>query len=223
MNSPSDSRASTIAYYDDHAEEFIAGTVDVDMADLYRPFLEYMPQGGRILDAGCGSGRDSLAFTRMGYEVVSIDASERMVEATRSVTGGDVRQMTFESAEFEDEFDGIWACASLLHVPRQELGAVFVVLGKALKSDGILYLSFKYGNFERTENGRYFNDLDEVALRSLFTSDPRLEIVNLWISEDMRNERRGNHTWLNALALAGRGWNDTKAVANRRRFVGVRE
>ncbi len=200
MNSPSDSRASTIAYYDDHAEEFIAGTFDVDMADLYRPFLECMPQGGRILDAGCGSGRDSLAFLRLGHEVVSIDASERMVEATRSVTGGDVRQIAFEAAEFEDEFDGIWACSSLLHIPRQELGAVFVVLGKALKSDGILYLSFKYGNFERTENGRYFNDLDEVALRSLFASDPRLEILKVWISEDVRNERRGSQRWLNALA-----------------------
>ena len=200
MNPPSDSRASTIAYYDDQAEEFIRDTFDVDMADLYRPFLECMPKGGRILDAGCGSGRDSRAFLRLGYEVVSIDASERMVEATRSVTGADVQQMNFESAEFEREFDGIWACASLLHVPRQELSAVFVVLGKALKSDGILYLSFKYGNCERTENGRYFNDLDEVALRSLFASDPRLEILKVWISEDVRNERRGNQQWLNGLA-----------------------
>ena len=200
MNPPSDSRPATIAYYDDHAEEFISGTFDVDMADLYRPFLEYMPQGGRILDAGCGSGRDSLAFLRLGYEVVSIDASERMVEATRSVTGGDVQQMTFESVDFEHEFDAIWACASLLHVPRKKLGGVFVVLGKALKPDGILYLSFKHGNGERTENGRYFNDLDEVALRSLFASECRLEIVKLWISEDVRNERRGNHKWLNALA-----------------------
>ncbi len=200
MNPPSDSRASTIAYYDDQAEEFIRSTFDVDMADLYRPFLEHIPQGGRILDAGCGSGRDSLAFLRLGYEVVSIDACERMVEATRSVTGGVVQQMNFESADFEREFDGIWACASLLHVPRQDLGAVLVVLGKALKSDGILYVSFKHGNFERTENGRYFNDLDEVALRSLFDSDPRLEIVNLWISEDVRIERRGNQQWLNALA-----------------------
>ena len=200
MNSPSDSRASTIAYYDDHAEEFIAGTFDVDMADLYRPFLECMPQGGRILDAGCGSGRDSLAFLRLGHEVVSIDASERMVEATRSVTGGDVRQMTLESAEFEHEFDGIWACASLLHVPRQDLGAVLIRLGQALKPNGVLYLSFKHGSRERIENGRFFSDLDELALRSLFASDPRLEIVNLWISEDVRNERRGNHTWLNALA-----------------------
>jgi SAM-dependent methyltransferase len=200
MNSPSDSRPATIAYYDDHAEEFIRDTFDVDMADLYRPFLECMPQGGRILDAGCGSGRDSLAFLRLGYEVVSVDASERMVEATRSVTWGDVRQMTFESVEFEDEFDGIWACASLLHVPRPDLGGVLVRLGRALNSKGILYLSFKHGNCERTEHGRFFHDLDEVALRLLFTGDPRLEIVNLWISEDVRNERRGNQQWINALA-----------------------
>ena len=200
MNPPSDSRASTISYYDDHAEEFISGTFDVDMADLYRPFLEHIPHGGRILDAGCGSGRDSLAFLRLGHAVISIDASERMVEATRSVTGGDVRQLSFEAADFENEFDGIWACASLLHIPRQELSAVFGVLGKALKYDGILYLSFKHGNCERTENGRYFNDLDEVALRSIFSDDPRLEILKVWISEDVRNERRGNQQWLNALA-----------------------
>lgn len=199
MNPPSDVRASTIGYYDDHAEEFIRNTSDVNMADLHRPFLEHIPHGGRILDAGCGSGRDSLAFVRLGYEVVSIDASERMVEATRSATGGDVRQMTFESAEFEYEFDGIWACASLLHVPRQELGAVLERLATALKVDGILYLSFKHGNRERTENGRYFNDLDEVALRSLFATDSRLEILKEWTSEDVRNER-GDQKWLNALA-----------------------
>ena len=200
MNQPSDSRASTIAYYDGHAEEFIRGTFDVDMAHLYGPFLERIPKGGRILDAGCGSGRDSLAFLRLGYEVVSIDASERMVAATRTATGGDVRQITFELAEFEHEFDGIWACASLLHVPRQDLGAVVVRLATALRSDGILYLSFKHGNDERTENGRYFNDLDEVALRSLLATDPRLEIMKMWISDDVRNERRGNQQWLNALA-----------------------
>ena len=199
MNPPSDVRASTIGYYDDHAEEFIRNTSDVNMADLHRPFLEHIPHGGRILDAGCGSGRESLAFVRLGYEVVSIDASERMVEATRSATGGDVRQMTFESAEFEYEFDGIWACASLLHVPRQELGAVLERLATALKVDGILYLSFKHGNRERTENGRYFNDLDEVALRSLFATDSRLEILKEWTSEDVRNER-GDQKWLNALA-----------------------
>src|SRR6516164_7084914 len=107
MKPPSDYVASTTAYYDAHATEYCANTLSVDMSGLYVPFLREIPSRGRILDAGCGSGRDSLAFIRMGYQVVSIDASRQMVLATSKLTGQEPLLMTFDDFEFAGEFDGI--------------------------------------------------------------------------------------------------------------------
>jgi 2-polyprenyl-3-methyl-5-hydroxy-6-metoxy-1,4-benzoquinol methylase len=70
-------------YYDDHADQFVRGTLAVDMAELYKPFLEHVPAGGRILDAGCGSGRDTRAFLAQGYEVVAMDARRRWSKRLR--------------------------------------------------------------------------------------------------------------------------------------------
>jgi SAM-dependent methyltransferase len=201
MNSPSDYTASTTAYYDTYAQEFCEGTVAVDMRELYAPFLELLSPGGRILDAGCGSGRDSLAFLQKGFSVVSMDASAEMVKATRALTRQEALLLSFDEIEFEKEFDGIWACASLLHVARRDLDAVLVRLIKALRPDGVLYMSFKYGDTERFEHGRFFNDLNESLLTSLLSHHPETNLLNLWISDDVRNERRGSHKWLNALVL----------------------
>jgi SAM-dependent methyltransferase len=199
MNPPSEHLASTTAYYDNHAAEFCENTAGVDMSELYAPFLAMIPAGGRILDAGCGSGRDSLAFLKRGYSVVSVDASTEMVKATAALTRQTALLLRFDEIEFENEFDGIWACASLLHVSRGNLDPVFRRLKRALKASGVLYLSFKHGDAERFERGRFFNDLNESLLKSLLAGQPQLALVKLWITDDVRNERRGNQQWLNAL------------------------
>jgi SAM-dependent methyltransferase len=199
MKPPSDYAATTTAYYDSHASKFCEDTASVDMSKLYAPFLAEIPASGRILDAGCGSGRDSLAFLKAGYDVVPIDASLEMVKATNKLTGRDALLLAFDEIEFINEFDGIWACASLLHVSRGDLDAVLIRLTKALKATGVLYLSFKLGDAERFEHGRFFNDLNEPLLRSLLADHPCLETVKLWITDDVRNERRGGQQWLNAL------------------------
>src|SRR5215475_7717606 len=165
---------STIAYYDAHADEFCAKTVVLDMSQLYAPFLEEIPPGGRILDLGCGSGRDSLAFLQRDYRVVSIDASAAMVAATSKLTGQTAMVVTFDEIPFDTEFDGIWASASLLHVSRRDLGAAFDRLTRALKHGGVLYVSFKYGDAERFEHGRFFNDMNEALLHSYLTNQPQL-------------------------------------------------
>lgn len=199
MNPPSDYSASTTAYYDTHALEFCKNTAPVDMSELYGPFLELVPAGGRILDAGCGSGRDSLAFLQRGFSVVSMDASVEMVKATAALTRQDALLLRFDQIHFESEFDGIWACASLLHVSRRDLAAVLGRLTTALKINGVLYLSFKYGDAERFGHGRFFNDLTEILLRSFLADLADLKILKLWITDDMRNERRGTQKWLNAI------------------------
>lgn len=195
----SDYTAATTAYYDTHAAEFCKDTASADMSELYAPFVREIPAGGRILDAGCGSGRDSLAFLKMGYQVVSIDASAEMVNATTNLTGQEARQLTFDALDFDSEFDGIWACASLLHVARRDLGSVLARLTKALKPTGVLYLSFKQGDIERVEDGRFFNDMNEAMLRTGLSGHPQLELLRVWITKDVRNDRTGRQQWLNAV------------------------
>jgi SAM-dependent methyltransferase len=204
MKPPSDYSTSTTAYYDAHAREFCENTASVDMSELYIPFLREIPAGGRILDGGCGSGRDSLAFIQRGYQVVSMDASTEMVTATSKLTGQPALLMTFEQMPFEAEFDGVWACASLLHVARQDVNSVLDRLAKALKRDGVLYLSFKYGDAERLEGERFFNDMNEVLLENVLATQSELEFVRLWVTADLRNDRRGSQRWLNAILRRGR-------------------
>jgi SAM-dependent methyltransferase len=138
----------SIEYYNKYAEEFYNATASADMSEACNKFLKYIASGGKILDAGCGSGRDSLYFIKRGYEVVSFDASEEMVRLSGELTGQQTLLMKFEDIDFKDEFDGIWACASLLHVPKTEIKGVITKLVQALKENGIFFGSFKYGEGE---------------------------------------------------------------------------
>lgn len=185
-------------YYDENVESFISDTINVDMEEHYRKFLSRLTDGASILDAGCGSGRDSLAFKNLGYKVIAFDASSAMVEATKSLAEVPAYQTTFQSAKFETLFNGIWACASLLHVPRQELSKAFENLAAHLKNDGIIYASFKYGVNERQKGDRYFNDLNEDSLKDHINRVSSLEILEHWTSPDQR-VGRSDERWLNCL------------------------
>ena len=149
------------------------------MEDHYSRFLSLLSDGASILDAGCGSGRDSLAFKKLGYKVKAFDASSAMVQATKSLAEVPVYQTTFQSAKFETLFNGIWACASLLHVPKRELSKVFDNLAAHLENDGIIYASFKYGANERQKGDRYFNDLTETSLEEHinYVSNPQKRLI----------------------------------------------
>src|SRR5689334_6398373 len=122
----------TVEYYDQHAASFCEATGKLDMSALYRPFLNLLPPRARILDAGCGSGRDTLACLNLGYEVTAIDGSLAMVQVTTKLTGCPALQMRFDEINWVEEFDGIWACASLLHVPRADTGDVLNRFAQAL-------------------------------------------------------------------------------------------
>ncbi|MFA6733371.1 MAG: class I SAM-dependent methyltransferase, partial [Sphaerochaeta sp.] len=126
-------------YYEHHADLFLSTTKDIDMGMQYQMFLPYLKPGASILDAGCGSGRDSLAFLTLGFVVEAFDLSPSMVEAAKALTGLEVRCLSFQQMDYDAEFDGIWACASLLHVPKAELAEVFGLLHRALVDEGILY------------------------------------------------------------------------------------
>jgi SAM-dependent methyltransferase len=189
---------SSINYYETHAQTFFADTVALDMAPLYARFLERLPPGGSILDAGCGSGRDTRAFLERGYAVTAFDASPTLAQLASAYCGLPVAVLRVQDMAWEARFDGIWACASLLHVPLWELPEVLRRLATALKPGGILYASFKYGRGEREQGGRRFTDLDEAGLAALLHAAPYFTMLETWITADQRPERAAER-WLNSL------------------------
>ena len=187
----------TLKYYQDNAQTFFDGTVNVDMSSLYEIFTKHLAPGARVMDAGCGSGRDAKAFMEMGYQVEAFDASPAMVELAREHTGLPVKVMTFADVEWKEEFDGIWCCASLLHVPAMELPGVMRRLTDALKPGGVWYVSFKYGEGEREVDGRRFTDMEEDDLNTVVSSLTVIEVGEVWLTQDKRPDRKEN--WVNGI------------------------
>ena len=187
----------TIAYYNDNAEDFFSDTAGVDMADLHRRFLQAIPEGGRILDAGCGSGRDSKAFMGLQYRVRAFDASPELARKASEHIGQTVAVQTFDDVSEVACYDGVWACASLLHLPESGLPKALGHLWTALKPAGTLYLSFKLGEAERVHNGRHFTDATEARLNGWLAKLADVDTIEYWITPDQRPGRQEH--WLNAL------------------------
>ncbi|MCE2571947.1 class I SAM-dependent methyltransferase [Motilimonas eburnea] len=191
---------TTNQYYNDNAQSFFTTTVNVDVQKLYDRFLPRVDNHGKILDAGCGSGRDSKNFISLGYKVVAFDASESLVAMASEYIGQQVIQATFSTFKSAPaDFDAIWACASLLHVAKRDLKKTFLHLSDHLKTNGIFYCSFKYGNTEQVRNGRFFVDMNEQNLKDTLLST-QLEIEETWISSDARPGREAEQ-WLNAILV----------------------
>lgn len=189
---------STINYYEKNAKTFIDGTLYVDFTEIQDMFLELLPDNAYILDFGCGSGRDTKYFQNKGYSVDAIDGSRELSKAATEFTGIDVKHMYFHELNVEEKYDGIWACASVLHVRREELPKIIRKMCVATKRNGIIYLSFKYGNFEGERNGRYFTDMTETSMAKLLLDFPELEVEKQWITGDVR-VGRGDEQWLNMI------------------------
>ena len=188
----------TVNYYNKNAETFYQNTVDIDLEAFYEKFLRYIPDKGRILDVGCGSGRDSLYFINNGYDVTSIDASEEMVKLSSALTGQSTIHLRIEDIDYQNKFNGIWACASLLHIEKIFTEKVLISLGNALKKNGVLYASYKYGANTSILEGRYYNNFDESSFRAVIGNIKKLDIVYQWTTDDLRPSRE-NEKWLNVL------------------------
>lgn len=190
---------STISYYDTRAREYVEGTFETDVRALYKRFLKYIPDGGVILDAGSGSGRDTLAFKSLGYVVEAFDASTNLASISSNLTGTQTKVMTFQEFSDDRKYDGIWACASLLHIPMRQMHQSLEKLVSAIRVGGVIYMSFKYGSSERAlPDGRHYTDLNERKLRILLERFPSIKINELWISEG-EGEFAGRGRWLNCI------------------------
>lgn len=190
------------AYYNRQARAFFENTVDADVKGLYASFVPLIPNGGHILDFGCGSGRDSLYFLQKGYQVTALDGSEKLCGLAQYLIGQLVRQQDFFEFDDCEMYEGIWACASLLHISEKDLPEIIGKLNLALKPKGIIFASFKYGKGERFDNGRHFTDMDEAGIQKLFNSETGFVIRRLWQTSDVR-EGREDEKWIDVIAEKG--------------------
>lgn len=189
---------NTISYYDNNADSFAQDTVNADLIAIYNCFLSYIPPDGKILDLGCGAGRDTKYFLQMGYKVDAADGSESLCRIASEYTGINVKHMLFSDLDANAVYDGIWACASVLHLPKDDLRDVFFKMIKATVKNGYIYTSFKYGDFEGDRNGRYYTDFTEKSFGEFIKDIKGIKIIETWTSADARPDR-GDEKWINLI------------------------
>ncbi|HBA68653.1 MAG TPA: SAM-dependent methyltransferase [Lachnospiraceae bacterium] len=188
----------TLQYYNRNAKDFVGNTVTVDFTATQTRFVSKLGRGSHILDFGCGSGRDTKYFLSQGYRVTATDGSVELCKLASEYTGIPVKHMMFQELEEKEIYDGIWACSSILHLPLLELNDVFHRITAALKKDGVLYTSFKYGSYEGKRNGRYFTDMTEDRFSDILKDIKGLELEEQWVTSDVR-PGRGDEKWLNII------------------------
>lgn len=190
---------NTLDYYNKNSEEYFNSTLNVDMTNTYKPFLKLVPKDGKILDLGCGSGRDSMNFIKLGYEVTAVDGSKELAKKASALLGKEVIASTFEELELKEKFHGIWACASLLHIKREDLKTVLNNLYNNLDDNGVFYMSFKYGEKEYVDDkNRYFNCFTDESIISFINENTKYNILGLYITEDKLG-RVNEVKWLNLI------------------------
>lgn len=190
---------NTLDYYNKNSEEYFNSTLNVDMTNTYKEFLKLVPEGGKILDLGCGSGRDSMNFIKLGYEVIAVDGAKKLAKRASVLLGKEVIVSTFEELELKEKFHGIWACASLLHIKREDLKIVLNNLYNNLDDKGVFYMSFKYGEKEYVDDkNRYFNCFTDESIISFINENTKYNILGLYITEDKLG-RVNEVKWVNLI------------------------
>ena len=190
--------SETINYYNQNAARFAAETVQVDFESTQKRFTEKLPVGAAILDFGCGSGRDTKYFLSHGYQVEAVDGSAELCRLAGGYTGVKVKNLLFHELAEVERYDGIWACSSILHLPPEELADVMRKMVTALKHNGIIYTSFKYGSFAGERNGRYFTDMTEETFEDFLKQVHNVKVEEQWITSDVR-PGRSEEKWLNLI------------------------
>ena len=188
----------TINYYNQNAEDFSNSTLKVEFTSFQDKFLGLIPKGGTVLDFGCGAGRDTKYFIDKGFKVDATDGSMELCKMASAYAGIQVKCALFQDLDEVEKYDGIWACSSILHVAKNELADVFNKMIRALKDRGVIYTSFKYGDFEGLRNGRYFSDFTEKSFEEFLSGICQLTIEEYWVSPDVR-PGRSSEKWLNLI------------------------
>jgi len=174
---------TTLGFYASEASVYVSrsqGTVNRHL----HAFLDRLPQGARILEIGCGGGNDCAAMLERGFDVHPTDGVMEMASKAEERLGRPVRVMRFDELDAVGLYDAVWASASLLHVPRQQLTAVLERVWIALRPGGLHYASYKSGGVERRDRfGRYFNSLTIEDVDQAYTGAGRWSLC--WTEELM--------------------------------------
>ena len=185
-------------YYKKNFKEYINKTINCDIENIYSFFLKHIKESDKtLLDIGFGSSRDSIYFSKR-FDVTSIDPINKFVRHAKKMGLKNVYKMKVENIKYDSAFDLIWANASLLHVKEESLNDVFKKISKALKINGTMYCSFKYGDFVGIRDNRYYIDLTEKSVLK-YLEHTNLKIKEFLITEDSLN--RTSTKWLNLILV----------------------
>ena len=198
---------NTLLYYEQNVEKYAEEYDCFDFGGIYSKFEIMLEQSkckghlpyGSILDAGCGTGRDTVKFIKKGYQVTAFDASPAMVrkcnkeiddlkkssdaKIAESANSSKCLEMTFDEVNFRNEFNGVWASASLLHVPQYRLERTINRLIKALKKEGTIYISLKYGKGARELGNRQFYYYKAYMIKKILKKIEGLKVIEIWLTD----------------------------------------
>ena len=185
---------NTIDYYDNNSIKYKELWLD-DFNNNYNfeipdMFLSYIKSNSKILDLGCGTGRDSKYFISKGYDVTSIDGSSEMCKIATNLLKKEVEQINFLDIDYKNVFDGVFACASLLHLSNEDLLIVLKKISNALKENGILYTCFKYGDNTRIDSGRFYNDMTGEKFTNILNKIENLKIIKTWVTQQYKSDTK---------------------------------
>ena len=187
---------TTLSWYKENAPLYAEETKNSLVYDALGEFLSRVEEKGRILDLGCGSGRDSFFFLQRGFSVDSLDGSEDMKREADRLFGINVRLSDFLSLDEYEEYDGVWAQASILHLEEENLRKALFLISRSLKNGGVFYSSFRKGDEDGYEGGRWYTNMTESRFSSLLPSN--LHIEKVWEGKDVRPGV--NKTWLSIIS-----------------------
>ncbi|MBI6818436.1 class I SAM-dependent methyltransferase [Pseudomonas syringae] len=186
----------TIEFYNKNSERYDQSTFNLKLETPWLEFTSRLRPNARILDVGCGSGRDMRHFIDLGYYVEGLEPSREMAKLARSRTGAIIHEISAEQIDFNNQFDGVWACASLLHIDRSSMEHTFNSIMETLKQSGVFYFSLKPGGGTiRKEDGRLFANYTKSEIEELVSARPDINSFVSWESLDALHSR--NTTWLN--------------------------
>lgn len=183
-------------FYNEQARVYYDKTIELDMSEALEEFISLLPENCPILDLGCGSGRDSLYLIEHGFDVTAMDGASELCGLAEIHIGQDVLCMRYEEMDFESVFDGVWACAALVHIPKNELSNILVKIVNSLRPNGILYMSLKYGDVSGLKNGIYYSEYRTKDIKDIINNFKELELIKIYKTNDIREERK-EEQWLN--------------------------
>ena len=188
----------TLEYYNKNAEQYCKQTLIGDLQENYEQFFKELPNNAYILDFGCGSGRDSKYFIEKGYQVEAIDGSIEMCKIASQYIGQEVKCMKFEELDKVNTYDAIWACSSILHVEKEDLAGVLNKMIKALKENGIMYISFKKGTGHEIKDGKYYHYITKEKMEEILNKvNKKVKVIRYFETLPSTKREAINTIWAN--------------------------